>query len=453
MWKFARSSLASCWRCIWARSTRPSWPLLCPLSAAASARSRILSWVVTAYLLTSTAVTPLYGKLSDMHGRRAMMLIGIGVFMAGSLACAVAPNMLTLILARAVQGMGAGGLLPLAQTIIGDVVLPKERGRYQAYLGSMWMMAAITGPLLGGVLSEYLHWSLIFWINIPLGFSAFLASREALKQLPRHERPHKLDILGSLLMVAAAIALLLALTSGGTRFFWSSAPILGLFTLSAALWVLFAIRLLWAPEPFLPLSILANQVVRTGTLAAACNVGTMIGLTIFVPLYFESVLGLSSSLSGLFLIPLMVVSNLGAIIAGRGLAMFRHYKRVPMLGLCISIAESSVACLASLPAAGDRGPASRCGGHRHRHGLSGMHRGGAKRGAAPSARYRHRRHEFLPRAAQRHHRRVIGRNSARWHQPAIRRRPECRNLTGQRRCRSGAAIPLGIRGGGGVSRH
>jgi len=298
-----------------------------------------LSWVVTAYLLTSTAVTPLYGKLSDMHGRRAMMLIGIGVFMVGSLACAVAPNMLMLILGRAVQGMGAGGLLPLAQTIIGDVVLPKERGRYQAYLGSMWMMASITGPLLGGVLSEYLNWSLIFWINIPLGFLAFLASREALKRLPRHERPHKLDILGSLLMVAAAIALLLALTSGGTRFPWSSAPILGLFALSAALWVVFATRLLWAPEPFLPLNILANQVVRTGTLAAACNVGTMIGLTIFVPLYFESVLGLSSSLSGLFLIPLMVVSNLGSIVAGRGLAVFRHYKRVPMLGLCISIAS------------------------------------------------------------------------------------------------------------------
>ena len=291
-----------------------------------------LSWVVTAYLLTSTAVTPLYGKLSDMHGRRAMMLIGIGVFMAGSLACAVAPNMLMLILGRAVQGMGAGGLLPLAQTIIGDVVLPKERGRYQAYLGSMWMMASITGPLLGGVLSEYLHWSLIFWINIPLGFSALLASREALKRLPRHARPHKLDILGSLLMVAAAIALLLALTSGGTRFPW-------LFALSAALWVVFAMRLLWAPEPFLPLSILANQVVRMGTLAAACNLGTMIGLTIFVPLYFESVLGLSSSLSGLFLIPLMVVSNVGSIVASRGLAVFHHYKRVPMLGLCISIAS------------------------------------------------------------------------------------------------------------------
>jgi EmrB/QacA subfamily drug resistance transporter len=298
-----------------------------------------LSWIVTAYLLTSTAVTPLYGKLSDMYGRRAMLFIGIGVFMAGSLACAVAPNMLMLILARGVQGLGAGGLLPLAQTIIGDVVLPKERGRYQAYIGIMWTSAAILGPLLGGVMSEYLHWSLIFWINIPLGLLAFLASRNALKRLPRYERPHKLDVLGSLLMMAAAVTLLLALTSGGVRFAWSSAPILGLFALSAVLWALFAARLLWAPEPFLPLNILSNQVVRTGTIAAAWNVGTMIGLTIFVPLYFETVLGLSSSFSGLSLIPLMLVANMGSTIAGRGLAWFRHYKRVPMVGLCISIAS------------------------------------------------------------------------------------------------------------------
>jgi EmrB/QacA subfamily drug resistance transporter len=298
-----------------------------------------LSWVVTAYLLTSTAVTPLYGKLSDMYGRRTMLLIGIGVFMAGSLACAVAPNMLMLILARGVQGLGAGGLLPLAQTIIGDVVLPKERGRYQAYIGIMWTSAAICGPLLGGVMSEYLHWSLIFWINIPLGLLALLASRNALKRLPRHERPHRLDVLGSLLMMAAAVALLLALTSGGVRFPWSSPPIFGLFALSAALWAVVAVRIMWAPEPFLPLNILANQVVRTGTIAAACNVGTMIGLTIFVPLYFETVLGLSSSASGLSLIPLMLVANMGSTFAGRGLAWFRHYKRVPMVGLCISIAS------------------------------------------------------------------------------------------------------------------
>jgi EmrB/QacA subfamily drug resistance transporter len=296
-----------------------------------------ISWVVTAYLLTSTAVTPLYGKLSDMYGRRAMMLLGIGVFMAGSLACAVAPNMLMLILARGLQGLGAGGLLPLAQTIIGDVVLPKERGRYQAYLGIMWMAAAISGPLLGGFLSEYGHWSLIFWINIPLGLVGFFMTSETLKRLPRHSHPYKLDVLGSLLMMSAAIALLLGLTWGGTRFPWSSAAIVGLFSLSAALWVVFALRLMSATEPFLPLSMLANPVVRMGTLAGSCNIAAMMGLTIFVPLYFESVLGLSSSLSGLSLIPLMLVANWGSVIAGRGLAWFRHYKRVPMAGLTISV--------------------------------------------------------------------------------------------------------------------
>ncbi|MEX0753450.1 MAG: MDR family MFS transporter [Xanthobacteraceae bacterium] len=297
-----------------------------------------LSWVVTAYLLTSTAVTPLYGKLSDMYGRRAMMLIGIGVFMAGSLACAGAQDMLMLILGRALQGLGAGGLLPLAQTIVGDIVLPKERGRYQAYLGLMWMSAAIIGPFLGGVLSEYLHWSLIFWINIPLGLLAFALSSETLKRLPSVTRPHKLDVLGSALMMAAAVALLLGLTSGGVRYPWLSAPVIGLFALSGALWVMFVARLRTAPEPFLPLSILSNQVVRTGTLLASCNVASMIGMTIFVPLYFEAVIGLTSSASGLALIPMVAISNLGAVFSGRALGYVHHYKRVPMAGLSVSVA-------------------------------------------------------------------------------------------------------------------
>ena len=296
-----------------------------------------LSWIVTAYLLTSTAVTPLYGKLSDMYGRRAMMLIAITVFMAGSLACALAPNMLMLILGRGLQGLGAGGLLPLAQTVVGDIVLPKERGRYQAYLSFMWMTAAISGPLLGGFMSQYFHWSLIFWINIPLGLLAFWMSNAALKNLPSVTRPHKLDVIGSLLMMAAAVSLLLALTSGGVRFPWNSAPIIGLLAASGLLWFLFVMRLRTAPEPFLPLSILSNQVVRMGTLLSAFNISCLIGLTIFVPLYFDLVMGLSSSLSGLALIPLMVLSNFGALVAGRGLGYFHHYKRVPLVGLSFSV--------------------------------------------------------------------------------------------------------------------
>src|SRR5437016_6038304 len=151
----------------------------------------LLPWVVTAYLLTSTVVSPLYGKLSDIHGRRAMMLASIGIFIAGSAACAVAPNMITLILARGLQGIGGGGMLPLAQTILGDAVAPRERGRYQAYMGSVWVTAGLAGPVLGGVLSEHFHWSVIFWINVPLGLAAALMAHKTLKRLPRHDHMHK----------------------------------------------------------------------------------------------------------------------------------------------------------------------------------------------------------------------------------------------------------------------
>ncbi|OYY60054.1 MAG: MFS transporter, partial [Rhizobiales bacterium 24-66-13] len=147
-----------------------------------------LSWVVTAYLLSSTAVTPLYGKLSDVFGRRVVLLFAIGVFMLGSLACALAPSMLALILARGLQGLGGGGLISLAQTIIADVVSPRERGRYQGYIASVFAASSIAGPVLGGVIADHLHWSLIFWINLPLGLAAFLMTERTLRRLPRHER-------------------------------------------------------------------------------------------------------------------------------------------------------------------------------------------------------------------------------------------------------------------------
>ena len=156
-----------------------------------------LSWVVTAYLLTATASTPLYGKLSDIHGRRAMMLIAIGIFAVGSVACALAPSLAALVLARALQGLGGGGLLSLSQVIIGDIVAPKERGRYQGYFGFVFAIASVGGPVLGGVLAEHLHWSLIFWINLPIGALALGMTYRALARLPRHERPHRLDVLGA----------------------------------------------------------------------------------------------------------------------------------------------------------------------------------------------------------------------------------------------------------------
>jgi MFS family permease len=173
-----------------------------------------LSWVIIAYLLSSTVVSPLYGKLSDIHGRRAMMLLAIGFFLVGSIISAAAPNMAMLIVGRTLQGIGGGGIVPITQTTIADMVTPRERGRYQAYIGTSWIVAGLTGPALGGAIAEHLHWSVIFWLNVPFGIFAALLAYHAMKRLPRHQWPHQLDIVGAALMIAAATTLLLALTSG-----------------------------------------------------------------------------------------------------------------------------------------------------------------------------------------------------------------------------------------------
>jgi EmrB/QacA subfamily drug resistance transporter len=301
-----------------------------------------LSWVVTSYLLAATAATPLFGKLTDIHGRRAIMLLAIGIFILGSLACALAPSMWILIVARGVQGLGGGGLLPIAQTIIADLLSPRERPIAQSYTSVVFLSASVLGPVLGGLLTDHLHWSFIFWINLPLGAVALVMTGRALRQLPRHERPHKLDIPGMTLMVAAAVALLLALDWGGTHYPWMSWQIFSLFAGSAALWVLFALRLLTAREPFIPLAVLRGRVTGAITCAAFFAIGTIIGVTIFAPLYCQIVLGVSASLSGLSLIAFMVGISVGAVAMGRLIVRLKHYMRVPIIGLLIAIAVFAV---------------------------------------------------------------------------------------------------------------
>lgn len=294
-----------------------------------------LSWVVTAYLLTSTAVTPLYGKLSDIHGRRWALLVAIAIFLAGSIACALSKNIYLLIAMRGLQGLGGGGLISLGQTIIGDVIAPRERGRYQAYFASIFVTASIAGPILGGFFAEHLHWSFIFWVNLPLGAAAYLLTNRVLKLLPRHERPHKIDVAGALAMVAATIALLLALSIGGDSGNWGSAQVLGLFAASLILWGLFGLRIGNAAEPFIPLSVLNHSVVRNGVLSAFFAVGAMIGLAVYLPLHFEAVLGLSASQSGFALIGFMGATVAGATIAGRIMVHVDHYKRAAVVGMAI----------------------------------------------------------------------------------------------------------------------
>jgi EmrB/QacA subfamily drug resistance transporter len=296
-----------------------------------------LSWVVIAYLLTSTVVAPLYGKLSDIYGRRGMMLVALGVFMAGSAAAAAAPSMLMLILARGLQGIGGGGIVPLSQSIIADAVPPRERGYYQAYTGSIWVLAGAGGPVLGGVIAEHLNWSVIFWLNVPLAFVAALLSHRQLKLLPRHERAHTIDLTGAVLMMLSAVALLLALTWGGTRYPWISQPIIALVVAASVMSAAFIWWMLRVPEPFLPIAVLANPVMRAGSLASACSQGVTIGLTIFVPLYYEVVHGMSASDSGLALIPIMAMVTPGSFMSSRAMLYTARYKRVPIVLLVLGV--------------------------------------------------------------------------------------------------------------------
>ncbi len=305
-----------------------------------------MPWVVTAYLLSATAVTPLYGKLSDIHGRRKILLVGIGIFILGSAACGIASSMLALIGARALQGLGGGGLISLAQTIVADVVAPKQRARYQGYFASVFITASIAGPVLGGLFAEHLHWSMIFWINLPLGALALWMTWGTLRQLPRHERPHRLDVLGAVLMTLATVLFLLALSWGGTTYPWASRPVVVLILASAALAVLFVIRLATAAEPLIPPAMLLNPVVSRGTAAAFFTVGSLIGLSVYLPIYFETVLKLRASSSGLALIPLMAGVIVGAPVAGRLMVKIRHYKRAPLAGL--ALAAVGCAILAAL---------------------------------------------------------------------------------------------------------
>ncbi len=301
-----------------------------------------LSWVVGAYLLSATAVTPLFGKLSDIYGRRSILLIAVSVFIVGSVACALAPSLWALIAARALQGIGGGAILPISQAIIADLVSPRERPRYQTQSAVMFMVASVVGPLLGGFLTDHLHWSLIFWINVPLGALALVMTYRALAQLPRNERPHALDWAGAVLMVAAALALMLAMTWGGIRYPWASWPILALIAGSAALWGLFAWRIATAGEPFIPPAVLSERTVAGIVISGFFSIGAMVGLSIYMPLYLELALGASASTSGLALIAFMVGTVLGAFAAGRGLGRLKHYKRIPTAGLALAIAGLAV---------------------------------------------------------------------------------------------------------------
>src|SRR3954468_13332580 len=243
-----------------------------------------LSWVITAYLLASTAVAPVFGTLSDIYGRRGTIIAALSLFVAGSVLCALAPNMAVLIIARGLQGLGGGGILPIVQTVISDVVSPRERGQYQAYFSGVWMAAGIGGPVLGGVFAEHLHWSMIFWINVPLALAALALLLPKMAKIPAYHRRRKVDWLGGVLLMASAVVVMLVLTWGGNRYPWLSPTILSMVGAALALALAFVWQAGRADEPFVPLSLIGGRVVPYAMLAGGCCLGAMIGLTVHLPL-------------------------------------------------------------------------------------------------------------------------------------------------------------------------
>jgi MFS family permease len=298
----------------------------------------LLPWLITAYLVASTAVTPLYGKISDIHGRRVTVIIALVIHMVGSLICALSPNLLVLIFGRVVHGLGGGGLTSMGLVVLGDLAAPRDRGRYYAYFSATFTTAGACGPALGGFISEYLNWSAIFWLNIPLGLIALALTASRLGRLPRHERAHRLDVAGAAIIVAASVSFMLALTLGGVRYPWLSAPVLGLAGGALALGALFVVRLRTAPEPLIPVSILSDPVARCALTANTFGWAPIVGLNVFMPTYLQSVVGMSATAAGLSLMVIMVTLNATAGLTGQLIGRVTHYKRLPMLGLVLAIA-------------------------------------------------------------------------------------------------------------------
>ncbi len=290
-----------------------------------------LSWVVTAYILASLVVTPFYGKLGDMYGRKKFFVVAIIIFLIGSALSGLSHSMAELIAFRALQGLGAGGLMVGAMATLGDIVAPRERGRYMSYMMVVMMLATIGGPLIGGFITENFSWRWIFYINLPVGGAALVYIISTL-HLPAKRVNHKVDYLGGGLLALAAVSLVLLATWGGTEYRWGSGQIIGLALLAVAATAAFCVVELRVAEPILPLRVFRNRNFSL-TMSLTFLTGlAMFGALTFLPLYQQTVQGASPTVSGLMLTPMMVGVTITSIVAGQVTTRTGRYKIFPILG-------------------------------------------------------------------------------------------------------------------------
>ena len=293
-----------------------------------------ISWVVTAYLLAQTVVTPLYGKLGDLYGRKIVLQTGIVLFVVGSALCGLSKNMPELIAFRAFQGLGGGGLIVSAQAAVGDVVAPRQRGKYQGLFGAVFGLAFVVGPLLGGTITTNLSWRWIFYINLPIGAISLVVLGAGLPKMKRG-LDHQIDYVGTTVLAAGLSALVLFVSLGGTSFRWVSPEILGLAAAAMVMLGLFVVVELHVKEPVLPMRLFKNSVFSTTSLVALLLGFAMFGSITYLPLYFQVVKGATPTGSGLQLLPMMAGLLIASIGSGRIISRTGRYRVYPIVGTAI----------------------------------------------------------------------------------------------------------------------